>query len=189
MVHDATDKIKVITPFLWLIRTLCCKYLRKKSNKKDFPFRKAPATDMITTARSFISSRSRSAVRASSSRVKVCSGPGTTTWIPHPDFNVSVLPRTTIRSVLKETLLFIYLFGICFKIIPQPSPTRTWVYWVFHFIKPHFDTIDLTDTVGIVTLILKAWALSCLELWPSDILCYVVKYNFLPGCQVPVCRI
>lgn len=61
------------------------KYLKKKSNKNDFPFRNAPATEITTTFRSRISFLSSIFDMAGSSNLNAWSSVVTTIGIAWPD--------------------------------------------------------------------------------------------------------
>ena len=73
--------------------TWAFKYRRKKSSRKDFPFRKAPATDTTTTFLSRTRSSSNISVRAPSSKSNEWSSVATTTWTGFP-FNLLPLAET-----------------------------------------------------------------------------------------------
>ena len=71
--------LKIIIWLTWALR-----YLRKKSNKKDFPFLKAPATLTTTTFLSATSGFKRISSKTVSLRINWCVSSASTTWIGCP---------------------------------------------------------------------------------------------------------
>lgn len=80
------------------ILTLCLWCRRKKSSKKDFPLRKAPATDITTTFLSRISGFIKTDSNASSSKVNSWFSEVTTIWTGWPSVIAALFPRKKERK-------------------------------------------------------------------------------------------